>query len=72
MKEVQAKIDKQADIVRLIHTLQKLKILLKNSLMSTEIEQKMHHSEKFLIDLDNTDSESSEEDNDNCFELGRK
>ena len=26
----------------------------------------MHHSEKFLIDLDNTDSETSEEDED-CF-----
>ena len=45
-----------------MHTLQKLKIMLKNSLMSPEIEKKMHHSEKFLIDLDNMESESSQED----------
>lgn len=45
----------------MMHTLQKLKIMLKNSLMSPEIEYKMHHSEKFLIDLDNVDSETSED-----------
>lgn len=43
-----------------MHTIQKLKIMLKNSLMSREIENKMHHSEKFLIDLDNMESETSE------------
>ena len=53
-------IDKSSDIVRIMHTLKKLKILLKNSLMSKEIEHKMHHSEKFLIDLDNMESETSE------------
>ena len=36
--------------------------MLKNSLMSPEIEYQIHHSEKFLIDLDNLESESSEED----------
>lgn len=35
--------------------------MLKNSLMSPEIEHQMHHSEKFLIDLDNMESETSEE-----------
>ena len=29
--------------------------------MTPEIEHKMHHSEKFLLDLDNIESESSEE-----------
>ena len=45
-----------------MHTLKKVKILLKNSLMSPEIEHKMHHSEKFLIDIDNVDSETSSEE----------
>ena len=49
----------------MMHTLQKLKILMKNSLLSPEIESKMHHSEKFLIDLDSVDSETSEECVDN-------
>lgn len=35
--------------------------MLKNSLMSPEIEYKIHHSEKFLIDLDATSSETSDE-----------
>ena len=35
--------------------------MLKNSLMSPEIEHQMHHSEKFLIDLDNMESETSDE-----------
>ena len=41
--------------------------MLKNSLMSPEIENKMHHSEKFLIDLDNVDSEDSDEDDDDSL-----
>ena len=64
LEESERKIDKQADIVRIMHNLLKLKILLKNSLMSQEIEHKMHHSEKFLIDLDDMDSESSESNED--------
>lgn len=36
--------------------------MLKNSLMSPDIEYQIHHSEKFLIDLDNTDSETEEEE----------
>jgi hypothetical protein len=64
LEESERKIDKQADIVRIMHNLLKLKILLKNSLMSQEIEHKMHHSEKFLIDLDDMDSESSESSED--------
>ena len=51
----------------MMHTLQKLKIMLKNSLMSPEIEYKMHHSEKFLIDLDNVDSETSEDEQDDSM-----
>lgn len=43
-----------------MHTIQKLKILLKNSLLSPEIEFKLLHSEKLLIDLDNLDSESED------------
>lgn len=60
IEDSQQKIDKQADIVRIMHNLLKLKILLKNSIMSQEIEHKMHHSEKFLIDLDDEYSESEE------------
>ena len=52
-----------------MHTLQKVKILLKNSLMSKEIEHKMHHSEKFLIDLDNVESETSDEDDEDAEEI---
>ena len=40
----------------------KMTIMLKNSLMEPEIERQIHHSEKFLIDLDNLSSESSEEE----------
>ena len=61
MCEAERMIDKQSDIVRIMHTLKKLKIMLKNSLMSPEIEHQMHHSEKFLIDLDNMESEESDE-----------
>ena len=42
-----------------MHNLLKLKIMLKNSLMSPDIEFNMHHSHKFLIDIDNTNSEES-------------
>ena len=56
------RIEKQLDVIKLIHNLQKIKILMKNSLMSPEIEHQMLHSEKFLIDLDNTDSESNDDD----------
>ena len=59
--------------MRLMHTLQKVKIMLKYSMMIPEIEKNMHHSEKFLIDLDNVDSEedSEEESHDsdcNCID----
>ena len=55
-----------------MHTLQKVKILLKNSLMSKEIEHKMHHSEKFLIDLDNVESETSDEDDEDAEEIDNR
>ena len=39
LEESERKIDKQSDIVRMMHTLKKLKILLKNSLMTKEIKR---------------------------------
>ena len=36
--------------------------MLKNSLMSPEIDYEIQHSEKFLIDLDNLESETSSEE----------
>lgn len=52
------RLELQLDLVKMMHNMKKLKILLKNSLMSPEIEYQMLHSKKYLIDLDNTDSES--------------
>lgn len=55
------RIARQLDVVTIMQNIHKLRILLKNSLLSPEVNYLMHHSEKFLIDLDNLDSESSEE-----------
>ena len=44
--------------MKLIQNLAKLKIILKNSLMSPEIVCQIQHSAKFLIDIDNLSSES--------------
>lgn len=54
----QEKVDGQLDMMKLIQNLAKLKIVLKNSLMSPEIVCQMQHSAKFLIDIDNLSSES--------------
>ena len=50
----------QLDIVKIMKNIQKLKIIMKNSLMSPDIEYQMLHSEKFLLDIDNESSESSD------------
>ena len=38
-----------------------MKMILKTSLMSPDIEFKMLHSDKFLIDIDSTSSESEDD-----------
>ena len=53
----QQKLDSHLDLMKIIQNLAKFKIILKNSLMSPDVVCQMHHSAKFLIDIDNLESE---------------
>lgn len=48
--------------MKMIQNLAKLKIIMKNSMMSPEIVCQLQHSAKFLIDIDNLESESDDDD----------
>ena len=63
-EQCQDKVDSQLDVMKLIQNLAKLKIILKNSLMSPEIVCQIQHSAKFLVDIDNLSDESDDDDDD--------
>ena len=66
-EQTQEKVDAQLDVMKLIQNLAKLKIILKNSLMSPEITCQIQHSAKFLIDIDDLDDESLDDEDKNEY-----
>lgn len=59
--------EKQLNIIKLIKNVRDQKVLSKNSLMSEQLKQQLKHSEKNLIDLEDTsdfDSGSNVESSD--------
>ena len=58
-EESEEKIANHLDFIKIISNLQKLKLLLKNSMMDDKISYQLRHHHKFLIDLDNDVSEDS-------------
>ena len=56
------RIEKELDIVKIMKSIRNVKILMKNSLMSDEVAFNLAHAQKNLINLDDTEEESEEEE----------
>ena len=53
------KIEGELNVVKIMNDLRNLKILLKNTLLTKEIKDKISHTGKNIIDLDSESSDSS-------------
>ena len=58
----QDRLETELNIVKIIRSLRDIKILMKNSLMTPELKQMIRHTDKNLIDLDDTASSADEQE----------
>ena len=62
--ESENRIEKMLDISKMMRNNRLFKILLKNAFLNMEVSQNIKHTEKYLIDLDSSISDTPE-DNEN-------
>lgn len=55
------RIEKMLDISKMIRNNRLFKILLKNSFMNREVAEQIEHTEKYLIDLDSSLSDTPDD-----------
>ena len=60
--EAQDRLEKELNIIKIIHSLRNMKVLMKNSLMSEKVKFELAHSNKNFIDLDASSSSDSSDD----------
>ena len=68
----ESKVEKNMDLLTIMQNMQKFKVTLKNSLMTKEIIYNMIHSDKFLINLDDSSSDDSISDSNELDEPDEK
>lgn len=71
-EESEEKLANQLDIIKIVQNMQKMKLMLRSSMMTQEIETQMQHSKKFVIDLDASDEESEDDTHDVNKQIAQK
>ena len=70
LDEGSEKLDVHLDVVKIIKSLKKLKILMENSFMTDEVKKQIKHSKKNILYLSSDDDE--DKDNENSPGIGLK
>ena len=63
------RLDAHLDVLKIVKSLKKLKILMENSMMTEEMKKEIKHSEKNVIYLDDDDLNLEEKEKDGDIEI---
>ena len=69
LDEGSEKLDVHLDVVKIIKSLKKLKILMENSFMTDEVKKQIKHSKKNILYLSSDDDEDKDNENSPGIEL---